>query len=257
VTRRWFGPAVAVFVLLALWQVAAQFDPTPARLIPGPADTLGAALKLSGSSTFWADLGISVGRMLLGFAVSTAIAVPLGVGLATITAMRASVQWLVDAMRYTPVSAFIPLLVLFLGVGEGQKVAVLALGTVPYTALITAAALAKVPKEIIDSARTHGVSDRVLLWRFYLPHAAPDVLVGLRISLALAWTYLLTAELVGANEGIGRFLIQAQRFLRSDEVLVCVIVVGAVGWASDMIMRFVQRRAFPWVSVRAELREAV
>lgn len=246
---RRLAPVAAGLVVLALWQWGAAADPTQARLVPAPAATVRDMVRLAGDGAFRHDVLVSLTRMVTGAGVSAVVAIPLGVGLSALPLLRDSVRWLVDALRYTPVTAFIPLLVLLLGIGEANKIAVIVLGTAPYTATLTASSLSKVPQEILDSARTLGIGRLTVLRRFSLPYAAPDILVALRVSLALAWTYLLTAELVGATSGLGQFMIRAQRFLRVEDVVVAVVVVGVIGWGSDYLLRLLHRRLFRWTTV--------
>ena len=231
------------FLLLA-WAAAST---TVAPLfLPGPVATVTTTADLLRDPAFRVDLFVSVRRIMEGFALAVAIGLPIGYGLGLSRWAMRSFGPIVDAFRYVPVNAFIPLLILSLGIGDGEKVVVIALGTAPYFAAMTADSIGSVRREYLESAQTlgHGAIGRVVF--VTTPAALPAIWDALRVSIALAWTCLLTAELVGANQGLGAFIILSQRFLRADQIMASVLLIGMIGIGTDLALKYVYRRAFRW-----------
>lgn len=242
----WALTTLGVCMLLLVWVFASSGEAARLGLVPTPWATLLALLELLGSVAFWNDLTVTLYRMMFGFTVSVMVGLPLGVGIGLSRTLSATFGGIVDSFKYTPVSAFIPLSIIFFGVGDAQKAAIILLGTGPYMAAMASEAVRGVRAEHVEGALTLGASRTQVILCVVLPSAAPQMWHAARLALGIAWTYMLTAELVGADHGLGRFLLRAARFVNTDQLLAGVVVIAIIGWLSDLLFRVVYARRFRW-----------
>jgi len=164
--------------------------------------------------------------------------------------IEAAVQPLVDFIRYMPVVAFVPLTILWIGIGEEQKFLIIWLGTFFQQVLLVADAVRSVPRSFIEVGETLGMNNPRILWRIVLRSAAPRIWDALRITLGWAWTWIVVAELVAATSGLGYRIVVAQRFLQTDLIFAYLIVLGILGLLTDMIMRLSGRALFRYERIR-------
>ena len=197
------------------------------------------------------DIGISFFRVVVGWALSALIAIPLGLLIGTFRAVQALLEPLTDFIRYMPAVAFIPLVMLWIGIDEGAKVGIIFIGTFFQMVLMVAEDVRRVPMAQIEAAQTMGATRREVIEQVIVPSAKPALLDTLRITMGWAWTYLVVAELVAANSGLGYAIIKAQRFLQTDKIFAGIILIGAIGLAMDQSFRLVHRLAFPWLHARS------
>jgi len=207
-------------------------------------------LSWMGSGDLLHDAGISVLRVTAGFLASAVMAVPLGIAIGTYRPVRAFCEPLLEFSRYLPAVAFVPMVLLWAGIGEASKIVVIWIGTFFQMVLMLSEDVARVPLPQIEAARTLGATNgeviRLVLWR----SAMPAMFDTLRITLGWAWTYLVVAELVAANSGLGYVILKAQRFLQTDRIFVGIIVIGLIGLGTDQTLRWCHRRLFPWAAAR-------
>ncbi|SFV06508.1 ABC transporter permease [Pseudoduganella namucuonensis] len=197
------------------------------------------------------DIGVSMGRVFGGFLLSAAVALPLGVTLGAYAPVRALLQPLTDFSRYLPAVAFIPLIMLWVGIDESAKVAVVVVGAFCQMVLLIADDIARVPDAPIEAAKTMGATDGEVVQHVLIPAARPAMLDTLRSMMGLCWTYLVVAELVAANSGLGYSILKAQRFLQTDKIFAGILLIGLVGLLTDQAFRWLHRRAFPWHHLRS------
>ena len=237
-------PCVAWIVLSSSGMVDNVFLPTLPQVLLSLA-------RWAAEGDMAADVGISVARVYAGFALAVAVAFPLGVALGTIPPVRALLEPVIDFSRYLPAVAFIPLIMLWVGIDESAKVAVIFVGTVCQMALLIAGDIARVPSAPIEAARTMGATNGELVQYVLIPAAWPAMLDTLRAMMGLAWTYLVVAELVAANSGLGFSILKAQRFLQTDRIFAGILLIGLVGLLTDQAFRWLHRRAFHWHHLRS------
>jgi NitT/TauT family transport system permease protein len=170
----------------------------------------------------------------------------MGIAMGTFTSMEYLFAPLVGTVRYMPVTGFVPLIVIWVGLGEESKVLIIFLGVVLYNAIMVADAVKFIPNEMINVAYTLGAGRREVLFRVIIPATFPSVLDTLRVNISGAWTYLVIAELVAAQSGLGFRIVQAQRFLQTDKVLFCIAVIGVIGLMIDFGLKWVSKRLTPW-----------
>lgn len=199
---------------------------------------------------FAGDLWISVSRVTLGFLASFVIALPLGVLCGTFKPFEALLEPTMDFVRYMPAVAFVPLMLLWCGIGEASKISVIFIGTFFQMLLMFADDVRRVPMQQIEAAQTMGATKREIIRRVILPSAAPALLTTCRITLGWAWTYLVVAEMVAANSGLGYAILKAQRFLQTDKIFAGLIVIGLIGLLQDQVLRALRPLLFPYLKGR-------
>ncbi len=193
------------------------------------------------------DIGISVWRVMAGFGASALIALPLGLYIGTYRPVQAFLEPLTDFIRYMPAVAFIPLVMLWVGIDEGSKVLIIFIGTFFQMVLMVAEDVRRVPMAQIEAAQTMGANRSEIVKLVILPSAKPALLDTLRITCGWAWTYLVVAELVAANSGLGYAILKAQRYMHTDKIFAGILLIGLIGLLTDQAFRWLHRRAFPWM----------
>ncbi len=207
-------------------------------------------------ATWWAeddllgDIGISVYRVVAGFLLSAVIALPLGLMIGSFRAMQGLLEPLTDFIRYMPAVAFIPLVMLWVGIEESSKVAIIFIGTFFQMVLMVAEDVRRVPLAQIEAAQTLGATRTELIEKVIFPSAAPALLDTMRVTMGWAWTYLVVAELVAADSGLGYAILKAQRFLQTDKIFAGILLIGLIGLVTDQLFRWAHRRAFPWLHLK-------
>jgi NitT/TauT family transport system permease protein len=195
---------------------------------------------------FGVDIGVTVWRVLGGFTLAAIVAVPLGVLMGAYKPIEALLEPFVSFARYLPASAFIPLLILWAGTGELQKLLVIFIGSVFQIILIVAVIVSNTRRDLVEAALTLGASDRGILGRVLIPASAPEIAETLRLVLGWAWTYVIVAELIGSSAGIGHMIIDSQALLATGQMIFGIIVIGVIGLISDFLFKSLNRRLFPW-----------
>ena len=195
---------------------------------------------------FAGDIGMTAWRVFGGFAMAAAVAVPLGIAMGAYKPIEALLEPFVSFARYLPASAFVPLLILWAGIGELQKLLVIFLGSVFQLILMVAVIVAGTRRDLVEAAYTLGARQSGILRRVILPAAAPEIAEVLRLVLGWAWTYVIVAELIGASSGIGYMIINAQALMATGQMIFGIIVIGVIGLITDLIFRRLNLRIFAW-----------
>ena len=243
--------AVAGFVLpLAAWILVSLEGWADPVFLPPPWQVLAQLGDWYRDGDLLGDIVVSMGRVLGGFCVAALVAVPLGVLVGTFAPVRAFLEPLTEFTRYLPAVAFIPLIMLWVGIDESAKVAVIWVGVFFQMLLLVAGDVARVPDAPIEAARTMGATNEEIIKYVLIPAARPAILTTLRGAMSLAWTYLVVAELVAANSGLGYAILKAQRFLLTDKIFAGILLIGLVGLLTDQAFRWLHKRCFPWHHLR-------
>ncbi len=195
---------------------------------------------------FAADIGVTIWRVVGGFILASLVAVPLGVLMGAYKPIEAFFEPFVSFARYLPASAFIPLLILWAGIGELQKLLVIFIGSVFQIVLMVAVTVGSVRRDLVEAALTLGARDSGILARVLIPAAAPGIFEILRLVLGWAWTYVIVAELIGSSSGIGHMIIDSQALLATGQMIFGIIVIGVIGLVSDFLFKAANRALFPW-----------
>jgi NitT/TauT family transport system permease protein len=239
------------FVLFfALWAAATYGGWVRPLFLASPGRTIETGIDLFVEFGFIVDVGVTIWRVVGGFLIAAIIAVPLGIAMGAFKPFEAVLEPLVSFSRYLPASAFIPLLILWAGVGEAQKLAVIFIGSVFQLILMIAVIVGSVRLDLVEAAYTLGARRNGIVFRVLLPAAAPQVFEALRLVLGWAWTYVIVAELIGASSGIGHMIMDAQRLLDTGQMIFGIFVIGLIGLISDFLFKTLNERLFPWYSGR-------
>jgi NitT/TauT family transport system permease protein len=233
-------------VFLFSWELVSSLKLVPEFFLPSPQSVLKAIVNLSTQGSLFSDIGISLFRIVAGFLLSVLVAVPLGVLFGVSRRVRAVIEPVVAFVRYVPPSAFIPLIIVWFGVGELGKVTLIFLGVAPYLTLLVADAVYAVREEVIEAARTLGATKSDIIFKVILPYSMPAIWDSFRIMFGAAWTFVIIAEIVGSSSGLGHLMIQSQRFLRTDNIFAGIIVIGLLGVATDYLLRVSKKALFRW-----------
>ena len=240
--------AVGAFgIVLLAWLVVTGLGLVQPQFLPAPQAVVSAWIGLFGSAGYLGDIAISVARVWIAFLASALVAIPLGVLMSSYRAIGAFTEPLVDFVRYLPVPALVPLTLIWLGIGEGSKIALLWIGTFFQLVLLVADDARRVPKEYIETGRTLGAGDRALMTDVLGPAMLPNMVDSLRITLGWCWTYLIVAEIVASSSGIGYELWTARRYGKTPEVFAGILTIGVIGLVSDQAIRFLHRRWFRYL----------
>ena len=235
------------FALFAMiWHVTAISGVIRPEFLPTPFAVAQAFIRLFTEREFASDIIVSVGRVWFAFFLSVIIAVPLGLLMSTYRAVGAILEPFVDFVRYLPVPALVPLLVIWFGVGETSKIAVLWMGTFFQLILLITDDTKRVPSEYIESGHTLGASNGQIMRHIIIPAALPNMVDNLRITLGWCWTYLIIAEIVAANSGIGHMIWSLRRFVKTPEVMAGIFAIGIIGLLTDQAFRFAHARLFSY-----------
>jgi len=239
--------AVSSFVIvIGIWSILSYGGFVRPYFLPGPWKVATALYNMFAHEGFAHDVWASFYRIGVGFLISAAIGIPLGIAIGSFRAIQAFFEPIIAAVRYMPASAFIPLLIIWFGIANTEKIAVIYIGVFFPLTLMVADVSANIPKELLNIAYTLGASRWQVFRRVLLPASWPGVLDNLRIGLGWAWTYLIVAELVAASTGIGHVILTASRFFQTEKIIAGIITIGALGLLTDAFFRWLYRVLFPY-----------
>ena len=241
---------VSIGLLFAAWWIATHSGWIKPLFLPKPEAIWGAfqqsvAGDIDGHG-LWGHFAASVARVFAAFALAVAVAVPVGLSMGVSRIARGIFDPPIEFYRPLPPLAYLPLMVIWFGIGETSKIILLFLAIFAPVALAARAGVRSVSQEQIQAARSMGASPWQVVLHVIAPGALPEILVGLRIGMGVGWTTLVAAEMVAADAGLGKMVFNAANFLRTDVVMLGTIVIGIVALAFEMAMRAVEKRAAPW-----------
>jgi NitT/TauT family transport system permease protein len=240
------APAIGLSIPLLIWSGLSYGGVVSPTFLPSPTAVLEAGWKLWQEGTLLGDIWISSVRVLAGFLAAALIGIPIGIAMGTFHSMEGLFNPIVGTVRYMPITAFVPLIVIWVGLGEDAKIIMIFLGIILYNAIMIADAVKFIPSELLDVAYTLGANRRDLLFKVIFPATLPSVLDTLRVNIAGAWNFLVFAELISAQSGLGFRIIQAQRYLQTDKVLFCIVVIGLIGLLTDYLLKRLAIALTPW-----------
>jgi len=232
--------------LLLMWCVLTYGHIVSPLFLPSPTLTIGSAISMVRDGTLSENAAASLSVIVTGWALAVAAGVPVGILMGSFKAVEALIEPFVDFVRYLPVSALIPLLILYIGIGMAEKVAVIFIGTFFQLVLLVADVAAHVQHEQIDVAYTLGATRKQVVRRVLLPATLPGVMDTLRITMGWAWTYLVVAELVSSDRGLGFMILDSMRGFFVDRIFVGLAVIGGLGLLFDITFKWLHRRLLPW-----------
>lgn len=241
-----FWAILGVAIFLSVWSLLTYGGYVNPLFLPTPTAVLAALQNLLVNGSLLADIAASVFRIIVGFLLATVVSIPLGIALGVSRKFEALVEPIVDFVRYIPPSAFIPVAILWLGIAETEKIFIVFISIAPFFVLMIANIVAQTKKELVEAAQTLGASKAALISRVILPNSWPAIWDAMRLQVGAAWTFVILAEIVGANSGLGHLMVESQRFLRTDNIFAVIIVVGLLGILTDYIFKVSYKLFFPW-----------
>lgn len=247
---RYLRPFALLTLLIAAWELICRYwlpgiDSQLAILLPAPSVIAVTAMRMTASGELPGHLAASLRREAVAFAFAL-VAIPIGIAMGWWRGVREQLQPVLEVLRPIPPLAWIPLSILWFGLGDLQNQFIIFLGMVFPILLNTVAGVDQVDRNLVRAARSLGASEMVLLRRVILKAALPQIIVGLRVGLGFGWMALVAAELVGANSGLGFLINDARSILRTDIVIVGMLTIGVTGLVIDLGLRRLAGMLLPW-----------
>ncbi len=239
----------AVFTFVAIffaWLIVSANNLVDPIFLPSPVKVWRYVEKASADGSLWDNTWISVVRIFWGVFWSVLLGVPLGILVGTIPFAESIIRPICEFVRYMPVPAFVPLVMVWVGIGENAKIILLFIGIFFQMVLMVADDALSVSPDLLNSGYTLGATGWQTVTRILLPAMMPRTFDTLRMMIGWAWTYLVVAEMVAANSGLGYMIIKAQRFLKTDVIFCGILVIGLLGLITDRFMFLLNRRLFCW-----------
>jgi len=244
----WRGvmPWLAPLILVAVWELSARFGGLSPQILPAPSKVVLTAVKLTRSGELLPDLAISLLRAAAGFVIGGTIGFTLGVAVGFSRLAEALLDRSVQMLRAIPFLAVLPLVIVWLGIGEGAKIFLVALGVSFPIYINTVLGIRQVDPKLLELGHVTGLSSLQLIRRIVLPGALPSILTGVRYALASAWLALVVAESIAASSGIGFLAMDAREFLRTDVIVLAIVIYAGIGVCADSAARWLERRLLAW-----------
>ncbi|AFZ44100.1 binding-protein-dependent transport systems inner membrane component [Halothece sp. PCC 7418] len=243
---QWALMVISVVIPFSLWWLLASFGGVEDVFLPSPLQVGEAFGRLWEKGYLIQDTIASFLRVVGGFFLAGLIAIPIGIGMGAFASIRSLFEPIIGILRYMPAPAFIPLLILYLGIGEEPKILLIFIGTIFFNVLMIMDAVKFVPKELIETTYTLGGLRWQVLFQVITPYVIPNIIDAFRINIATSWNLVIVAELVAAEQGLGKRILLAQKFLKTDEIFACLIVLGLIGFLIDLSFRASLRLFCKW-----------
>lgn len=237
---------LSVVVPICLWWGLSHTGLINPKFLPTPVMVWQALVGLWQEGYLLGDTLASFWRVSAGFLLAALVSIPVGIGMGSFASVRSLLEPLVGIVRYMPAPAFIPLLVIYLGLGEEPKIALIFIGTVFFNTLMIMDAVKFIPKELIETTYTLGGNRRQVLMQVITPYVVPSIFDTFRVNMAASWNLVIVAELVAAEQGLGKRIAIAQKFFQTDEIFACLIVLGLIGFVLDLSLQAVMRMTCKW-----------
>lgn len=240
---------VIPIVILVLWYTATTFMNVPTTILPKIRNVIVTAVDMSKTGQLPVDLGISIGRVVKGFLVSAIVGVVLGSAMGMSETAKELLLPTITTIRQIPMIAWIPLIILWAGIGEASKVIIIVIAAVFPILVNTMSGITGTPKGYVEVAKLYKLGRWQTFTKVFLPHALPQMLVGLKLGLGGSWMAVVASELIAATSGIGYRMNEARSLMRSDKVIVCMIVIGIVGILMDKVISVIFEKITPWIQI--------
>ncbi len=238
--------ALSVFTFLVIWQGLVSTGLVHKAFLGSPETVANAAWKLISDGALYKHTTASASRVLMGFALSSTAAIVLGLAMGVWRPLKAVFDPIVSLIRPLPSLSWIPLSMMWLGIGEEQKYAIVFMGTLAPTLVFVVDATRRVDPLLIRAARNLGANQVRVLWEVILPGALPSILSALKVTMALAWACIISAEMVGATRGLGFLIWNAKDWANIAQVIVGMLAISLTVLVLDIVYRLVERRLTPW-----------
>ncbi|MGB8452563.1 MAG: ABC transporter permease [Anaerocolumna sp.] len=238
--------ALSFLAVLVIWTIASGSGVIKEIFLPKPVSVVTYYLESIKNGTLWINTKISIYRITLGFAYAVILGIPIGILVGTFKKWEAIIRPLCEFIRYMPVPAFVPLIMVWVGIEESAKITVIFIGTFFQLVLMVADDAMSVPEDLISAGYTLGTGTKSTIFKILIPAMMPRLMETLRMMIGWAWTYLVSAELVAANTGLGYTILKSQRFLKTDAIFGGIILIGLLGLITDRVFALLNKKLFSW-----------
>jgi sulfonate transport system permease protein len=238
--------SIIPIILLIIWETLSRLEVFPAYMLPAPSVVLGTIVGLGQDGSLWGHIGITTYRVLAGFVLGTAVAVVLGSFVGFYQKAEQLFDPMIQAFRSIPSLAWVPLFILWMGIGEPSKITMIAVGVFFPVYLNMISGILGVDRKLIEVGKINKLNSFQLVTRIILPASLPSFLTGLRSGLGLGWMFVVAAELMGASQGLGYLLVLGQNTLSPETILASIILFAVIGKLTDWILKVIEARALHW-----------
>lgn len=237
---------ISTIVLLAWWLFATAGTPADSRPLPSVCEVLAAGMDLNAEGLLFPSIAISLTRVVLGLTLGIAIGVPSGIIAGASRLGCTIIDKPVHMLRAIPFPALAPLLIVWLGIGEGMKITLIAIGSFSLIYVNVRDGVRSVDTKLLELARSYHVGKRTTFFKILFLGTLPNFMTGLRFALTVSWIALVTCETVNSSTGIGYILSRSQQFYRTDQMVLCVMLYAILGLAGEALVALIERAATPW-----------
>jgi len=241
---------ISIIIILIVWIILCELKIVPELFWPAPSSVVKQFVQLTVQGykghTLFGHIGISLYRVMAGFLSGSVLGIFVGMSMGINKKVRAMLDPVIELYRPVPPLAYIPIIIIWLGITDVSKITLLFLASFAVIVINTRAGVQSVPLEKLRAAYSLGARPKQVLRFVILPNAMPGIVTGMRVAMGVCWGTLVAAEMVAANSGIGWMVLNASRYLRTDIVIVGIIVMGALGYGLDVFLRYIEKKVFPW-----------
>lgn len=241
-----FIALLSIAIVFLLWSIVTYAGLIKPFFLPTPIVVAKSVAKLFQEFGLLKDIGISVYRILLGFGLSCIVAIPLGIFIGINKKSEAFFDPILGFTRYIPPSAFLPLFILWFGIGDLEKVLLIFAGITPYLAILVFDIVVNTKREFIEVGYTLGAKRKDIIRKIIIPQALPGIWDAMRLMIGAAWTFVVLAEIVASTSGLGHLIITSQRFLQTPNVIAAILIIGVLGLLTDYFFKISYKIFFPW-----------
>lgn len=243
--RKFVGPAVFI-ILIAVWEAGSRLGIISSLVLPAPSEAFSAFMDLVHSGNLWKHVSASLQRLVIGFFSGAALGLIVGTAAGLSSYARAGIKPLVAAIFPIPKIALLPLFIIWFGIGEGSKVATILFGCFFPTVIATYGAIDSVDRTLIRMGQSFGLSRLHIIWKIVLPAALPGILSGMRIAASISIILLVAAEMIGAEYGIGAYVLLAGNLMATDQLIAGVAILSVLGLAVSALITLAEKRFLSW-----------
>lgn len=238
--------SIIPILLITVWELLSRFGFLPSYQLPAPSTILQTIYEMGVDGSLWSHVGVTTYRVFAGFLIGTSIAVVLGSLIGFYQRAEQLFDPLIQAFRSIPSLAWVPLFILWMGIGEPSKITMIAVGVFFPVYLNMVSGIQGVDRKLIEVGKMYGLSTVQLIKRIILPASLPSFLVGLRSGLGLGWMFVVAAELMGASQGLGFLLTFGQNMSQPDVILASIILFALIGKLTDWLLKLLEQRSLRW-----------
>jgi len=247
--KNWHITLASFVIFLSIWSILTYGGFVESFFLPSPTDVVSATVTLFTEYDLVSDILVSVYRVFAGFLLAAIVGVPLGILIGTHKKIKAFLEPLIGVSRYLPMAAFIPLCILWFGIGDLEKIIFLFIAIAPYLTIMVADISSNVQKELIETAHMFSANNITIITEVIFPASLPGIFDSLRTCAGIGWTCIILAEMIAASSGLGCVIIESQRFLQTANIITAIVVIGLLGLTTDYIFRILRNYLFPWAKV--------